>query len=376
MSKRHHFSDVVALLLPESQHWARSLLPGIAETVRQQSPWFLVNLADVSALVRLLGTPDQPLGVIGAFDDESLGRLAPVLAEGVPVVNVSARFTSGTVPSVTHDNLAVGAMAAEHLLDRGFRHFAYVGVDDSPLSQDRFSGFRARLEQEGDAVERIHRMDLRGGHVAGWLRGLKASTGIFATHDNCARKLCWEAERLGLEIPAQVGVIGVDNDPYYCELSRTPLSSVALDFAQVGRRAASRLLADLQGSGEQESELRVPPLRVVDRLSTDRLAVEDPLVRRARDQMKAPREGRLGVAELARSLGVSKSALEKRFKAATGQTVFSLIHHYRMERARDLLEHSRLSVAEVSDQIGLADVKRFSKLFKETYGQTPRDFRK
>lgn len=365
---------ILYLILPESEYWCRSILPGLADYVRRHTDFFLRNDDSIATVLK---EESHPAGIIGSFD-RSHSMILEMIRMRVPLVNISGRVKIPGVPTVTHDNLAVGEMAAAHLLERGFKHFAYVGVGDHPLSNDRYAGFARRLKREGYSISKVERRELAGDEMRlqGWLKRLDFPLGIFAAHDRCARKVCWEAEHMGYRIPDEIGVIGVDNDPYQCELSRTPMSSVALRFEELGTRAAKRLHDTIRGKCELPDDVLVAPAGVVERLSTDHLAVGDDLVRRALQNLKLPRDGRLGVAGLAQILGVSKSSLEKRFKAATGKTVFEEIHRFRMERARHLVDETFLSVDEISEQIGIADSKRFVGLFKERFGATPNAYRK
>lgn len=378
MSESGGQEKVLHLLLPESVYWCRSVLPGVADYVRRQTDWFMVNHDSAEGLLRSLSREPLSVGVLGSIHPDLLDQLNR--SEKMPMVSITGRWRETGVSMVTHDSQAIGAMAAEHLLEKGFTHFAYVGVGNHPLSNDRFEGFRKRLETEGIGVVQVGRQELSGDGslLRDWLREQTFPLGIFAAHDRCARKICWEAERMGFRIPDDVGVIGVDNDPYQCELTRTPLSSVALRFHELGYRAAERLHCIIRGEEKGREAVLVPPEKVVERTSTSFFAVADDLARQTLRKIACPPEkgGRWTVATLAQDLGVSKSSLEKRFKKATGKTLFEEIHRQRMEQARQLLEKTQRSVEEISDQIGISDSKRFAKLFKERFGDTPLAFRK
>jgi LacI family transcriptional regulator len=378
MSKHAATSDLLYLLLPEGEHWCRSVLPGISDYIRRSTNLFLRNFDSEADLLNHLSEDDPPAGIIlaGRGFDES--KVPHVHLNAIPMVNISSRFETPIIPIVTHDNRAIGEMAAEHLMDKGYKRFAYIGVGDNPLSNERFAGFSECLSKNGFANARVDRQELAGNEKGfrAWLEGQGFPLGIFAAHDRCARKVCWESEHMGFRIPDDIGVIGVDNDPYQCELSRTPLSSIELRFEELGNRAAARLHDAICGRPHLPALILIPPARVVERLSTDHLAVEDDLVRQVLQKIKARHEPRLGVAQLAESLGVSKSSLEKRFKAATGKTVFTEIHRFRMDRARRLVSETNLPVDEISERIGIADTKRFGKLFKQRFGDTPTAFRR
>jgi LacI family transcriptional regulator len=378
MPKSDENSQILAVILPEEAYWCREVLPGVTAYLRRHTDLFLENLESLDTLERRMDRGLRPVGLIGVVRSPSHPAVRRLQEMGGPIVNISARLRTEAIPTVTHDNLAIGEMAAGHLLDRGFRHFAFVSVGDDALSQERYAGFADRLQREGIPLSEVNRQDLAGdpSRFREWLDQKKFPLGLFAAHDRCARKLCSEAERMGFRIPDDLGILGVDNDPYQCELTRTPLSSIDLQFAQLGKCAAALLHKTLLKEDPAPLPRVIAPRQVVQRRSTDYLAVGDDLVRRALTEIRSSANRFPGVGMLAATLGVSRSTLEKHFKAATGKTVFEEIHTARMEQARMLLRETNLSVMEISHQIGIADNKRFARLFKENSGMTPRAFRR
>ena len=177
-------------------------------------------------------------------------------------------------------------------------------------------------------------------------------------------------------MPDELAILGVDNDPFECELTRIPLSSIELRFEELGYRAAEWLWALYRAESVRKEPLLLGPSHVEVRLSTDYLAVEDPVVGDALRFIRQPQPGHLTVAAVAAGIGISRRVLEKRFRRATGRTVFTEIHDSRMERARRLVEETNLSLDVISERIGLADTKRFANLFKERFGKTPGGWRR
>jgi len=379
MGKLNATDEIIHLLLPEREYWCRSVLPGIAHFIRIHTGFFLRNHDHEESLELAVQGELPPAGVIAAFLD-SRGTLAGIFRKkGIPAVIISGRQRIKGIPQITHDNFAVGRLAAEHLLEKGYRNFAVVGAGDNPMSNDRCRGFVERLVRDDLMITNVDRRELAGDIVRfrDWLEKRNFPLGIFAVHDRCGRKVCWEAERLGFRIPDDIGVVGVDNDPYQCEMSRTPLSSIALNFEKLGYLAGQQLYGMIRGENSRKESLLVSPQKVFERTSTDFLAIPDKLVRNALQEMKRPRDGRrLEAKELAKILSVSKSLLEKRFKAATGKTLYEEIHRFRMERARQLVDETRMLVDDIGERIGISDGKRFVKLFKERFGETPFQRRK
>jgi AraC-like DNA-binding protein len=79
--------------------------------------------------------------------------------------------------------------------------------------------------------------------------------------------------------------------------------------------------------------------------------------------------------KLAQFVNISPSRLHQLFKHEVGLPPAKYLHLLRMERAKDLLEASYLSVKEVMAQVGLTDESHFVRDFKRSYGHTPAKYR-
>ena len=84
---------------------------------------------------------------------------------------------------------------------------------------------------------------------------------------------------------------------------------------------------------------------------------------------------RVSVIRLSKSVNLSPRRLAQLFKVETGSSPRQYLRTLRMQRARNLLQTSFLSVKEVSFHSGLTDVSHFVRDFKKQYGLTPSEFR-
>lgn len=358
-----------------NQHWTRSMLPGIARVLRLYSEYALMNHPREQAPGILEQSMLRPAGFLGLVYGED-SKLREVLrARDIPAVNMSGMDPPEEIPSVFVDNRAVGRMAAEHLLKLGPRHFACLDVGDNRLSNLRCGGFQERIREEMPEME-VPRLGGTTKNFVTALAALPRPLALFCVTDNRARAAANAVLSLGLRIPGDVAIVGVDNDPFECEMTRVPLSSVVVPFEEIGAKAMETMLTLLRGETPDSWVLEIPPSHVVTRLSSDPRIFDDELVTRAVRILRQPRAKPLNVAGLAAALGVSRRTLEIRFRNAGAGTAHSLIHDMRMERAAALLKDSQLSVADVSRAIGIQDYRRFGQLFLERYGQTPGQFRR
>ena len=74
--------------------------------------------------------------------------------------------------------------------------------------------------------------------MAAWLQSLKLPVGIMACDDPRAHHFLEACRRLGLQVPEDVAILGVDNDELMCELCQPPLSSIETGIREVGYEAA------------------------------------------------------------------------------------------------------------------------------------------
>ncbi|WP_027329147.1 GlxA family transcriptional regulator [Marinimicrobium agarilyticum] len=83
----------------------------------------------------------------------------------------------------------------------------------------------------------------------------------------------------------------------------------------------------------------------------------------------------ISLAQVAQRFGFSSRTLNRRFKAATGQTPLEYLQEIRINNARDLLKTSNLTIGEIADKVGYQDTGYFTTLFKKQLSTTPREYR-
>lgn len=220
-------------------------------------------------LKALLGRRVDGLIVVGSKTDPrpSLGELP------VPVVYVYAPSTDEQDVSVVPDNVGAGVLATEHLLDTGRRRIAHISGDvHFAAARERAEGTTAALATAG--------LTLAGGHVRfgswteAWGRAaanalLDETTDVDAIlcgSDQIARGVLDTLRDRGIDVPRDVAVMGFDNWEILTSGSRPPLTSVDMRFKSMGRRAAHRLFAAIDG--KHEPGVETTPCRVVVRGST------------------------------------------------------------------------------------------------------------
>ncbi|MBF2002171.1 MAG: helix-turn-helix transcriptional regulator [Synechococcales cyanobacterium M58_A2018_015] len=82
------------------------------------------------------------------------------------------------------------------------------------------------------------------------------------------------------------------------------------------------------------------------------------------------------LAELAQQVGLNERKLQQGFQQLFGTTVFGLLHDYRMEQARQLIESNQMTIGAIAHAVGIAHRGYFATAFKRKFGSTPKEYLK
>ncbi|HVU33578.1 MAG TPA: DNA-binding transcriptional regulator, partial [Opitutaceae bacterium] len=304
----------------------------------------------------------------------------------IPLVDLNDTPAFPGVPKIRPDNVVIGHLGAEHFLDRGFRHFAFCGFGTEEWSCERRDGFVEALRLAGHDCD-VFDVDYPGvitpnwnalqtRRIAEWLRRLPKPVALMACVDVRAFQVMNAAQQVGLLVPEELAVLGVNNDPMRCELSYPPLSSVGLNSHQSGYHAAEVLDRMIRGEKPGPMEVRIAPLDVVTRLSTDILAVDDRNVTAALSFIRQRACTGIGVDDVVRHASASRSQLEKKFRRCIGRSPCSEIRRVQLARVKELLIETDYPLKTIADMTGFEHVEYLSVVFKRTTGESPGYFRK
>lgn len=372
----------VALLIETSNRYGRDLLHGVHDWVSAGERWSirLTEQARRSPLPAWLRYW-QGDGIIARVD--SAATAAALRKTGLPVVDVSAERAKSEFPRVSIDNEAVARLAADHLLGRNLRHFAYCGDAQYLWSRQRGAAFGRILRGQGQrcaefptsaAAGRSWEREMQA--IARWLAGLPKPLGVFACFDGRAQQVLEACHVAGLAVPEQVAVLGVDDDELVCELCDPPLSSVLPNARRTGYEAAALLARLMAGEARRTSDSKeIEPVRVVERRSTDALAVPDRHVAAALRYIREHAHDGIAVKDVLRAVPVSRTLLERKFSQLMGESLHRLIKRRQIERVRQLLAETEVAVARIADMTGFESASYLSAVFRRETGESPREFR-
>jgi len=361
--------------------YVREVGLGLRQATGVQPRWSIRLNERLDFALRL--KPDAILAQVGNAEQED-----QLLRAGVPTVNFSGWLAQSRLPRVEVDNAAAGRMAADHLVERGFSRFACVGHRKASFSQHRMEGFAAAVRGHGgvmcpqparldEAVEHSAAMsESIGRDLRAWAQAAGGAVGLFVTTDTFASRYLDAFLKIGVRVPEQVAVVGVDDDELLCELCDPPLSSVRMPGEQIGV-AAAELLGDLLAGREpRRHEWLLPPAGVRVRQSTDVEAVDDPLVADAMHYIRLHFAEALSAAEVAERADVSRRMFELRFKKAVGHTVGHQIILQRLDHAKELLATTDRPITRIAYDCGFSTPQRLNEAFRRVLRTSPSAYRR
>lgn len=362
----------VLLLISPEKAYGRDVLEGIIQHNELHERWQLrLGPRRATGLRAALQGVD---GVIA--ETRHRGRLETLSSFRSPVVIVTGEFRPGRLPMVVADNEASGRLAANHLLQLGLRHLAFVGHPDTWFSRVRQMAFARRGRELGLECSPYLRRRLEIPGLKKWLHLLPRPTGLLAMNLDTAKIVCDACIESGLRVPEDVAVLGVDRDDVMSRLSVPPLSTIDLGVDRIGQRAAELLGELLSGAPAPDGPIVVPPLGVIECQSTDVLAVDDADLSRAIRYIRAHATESLRVADILAAIPVSRRKLEMGFRRVLARTIEEEIRRVRLESAQRMLHQTSLPVSVVADRAGFGTSAHMANAFRRDLGLSPTEYRR
>lgn len=283
-----------------------------------------------------------------------------------------------TNPTVVihNDNFRIARMGLDHFAQCGrFRSFGFVPASRGIVwSDERLVSFAdAAAENRNDIY--VFRDDEQS--LEKWLSLLPKPAAVMAAYDELAVKILDTCTRLGLIVPKQVSVLGVDNDLLLCQHSSPPLSSILPDHEGMGYRAAQELeiLMSPRRKLKPPKHITLAPLKIVCRESTGPIAPSAALIERAKDIVTSEAVKGATVADIVKRLGVSRRLLEMRYRETEGITLCQALMQRRLEVAKKLILTTSRKIVQIAAECGFSDAKHLTHALKSAYGKSPRELR-
>ena len=374
----------IHLRLETASH--RKRMMGIFRYVGASNTWDIRIIPNEDILCRQLLTenPDErPDGIISGipYSRQALGAIS---ASGIPFVGIGMTESELTARSnkcgfVLNDNEGIGRAAAEYFLSLGdFRSYAFVSdTRGRNWSLLRGESFAAALKSAGRSCATYRSAEQDAAALSGFLAELPKPAAIFAAWDGRAADVIHAAHKARLRVPEDISILGVDDDDLICEHTVPTLTSIRTDAEGMGENAARMLDALVSGNARSRSRnIRCPILGITERGSTHPTSPASNLIKRAAAFIDSEAVNGITPDDVARHLKISRRLLDLRFKQYESRSVAESITERKLESVKRLLTNSGAQIKDAFKRSGFGNVAYATKLFRETFGITPENWRK
>lgn len=367
------------IALVQSSVNVRRLTPGFASLAGMGYDFWIIDLYRQPSLLLESLREWKPCAIVTEWLP---GLTEGLVALGCPVILVPSDEKVDGVFNVDVDDLAIGRLAANHLISRGYRNFAFVGRRDAHYAKQRLEGFQSvvgdvpiyweefRDWRQYDEYWRDPDEDMMD-----WLLGQPKPLGIFTAHDPTGRHVLEAAAQANLDVPFVVGVVSANDDESVCEMARPALSSIRLPWRKIAAEVMQTLEAVWAGKSPTGPVL-ISSLEIVARGSSSFEAVSDILVRRSMQSLISQIASIKSVEDWATQSGVSRRVFERRFQAALGRSPLAMIQMQRIERAKILLSTTEIPISLIAERCGYQSNERLSVNFRALTGMSPANYRR
>ena len=325
----------------------------------------------------------SPVGVVveagsapGVLNSQMFGRIPTVFLDQSP--------STDEEQCVYSDAWSIAETAARELLLVNAASFAYVPFrDDAVWSRERGEVFAEIIRQNGRECRIFSPCSQWKDHgeirrqLCDCLGTMPLPCGVFAANDHLASIVLECAARIGIKVPKDMVVIGVDNDKAICEHTSPTLSSIIQDYGRAGYMAGELLHKRILHPRSKVHSQCFGVLGVRRREST--FAYSRPADNRIKDavefiQLHACEK--ISSRDVIERMKCSRRMAEVCFREAMGRSILEEIQSARLSCAKELLSSTTESVAAIADRCGYSTTESLRRIFLEAEGVSPLQWRK
>ncbi len=373
----------VALAFPMGVEHLEEVMFGIRSYAMEHGKWMFVTSPDTHSLTvgDLEGwSGDGAIGLINNLNDLKLVR-----GFNMPFVNNSGAICDTGVPRVRVDYRSIGVKAAEFLLRKGYQNYAYYGLKNIWYSDEIGKGYEQALGSNAESLSHFYvkstlavkrPLAFDSSKLEAWLLALPKPVAIMTPHDPRGVEIIQTCYRLGINVPQDIAVMSANDDIKTCTQAEPKMSSIARNGKVIGYEAAKLLDKLMQGKAAPGNDIVINPLEVVERESTNNLALHNEDFKEVINYIQVNMSESFTIDELCYEFKRTRRWLEYSFKENLHQSPYVFILGQRIKRVQQLLkEEETHKISGIASMSGFSNTHQMNVAFKKNVGCSPREYR-
>jgi LacI family transcriptional regulator len=273
-------SHLIGMVIPDLMHsYYAEILRGVESVARPAGFQILVcntdedtkkEIPEVEALVHRT----DGLIIASALPPTRSEEYRRLLGDGAKIVLIDRRLESLSCPAVTTDNVLVGRLATEHLINLGHRRIGHLRGPDVTVGNDRFKGYREALSKhqvkyDKTLVRECGFLEAQGYEaMRAWITEGGVPEAIFAANDPAAIGAMSALQEAEWDVGKDVAIVGAGRI-HYGEMLSVALTTVGWSTTDMGQQAAQLLieLIEEKASAQVARLVTIAPELIVRRSS-------------------------------------------------------------------------------------------------------------
>jgi LacI family transcriptional regulator len=208
------------------------------------------------------------------------------------------------------------------------------------------------------------------------LKRMPKPLATYAGADRMAVDIMESCESAHLQVPEQVAIVAPDNSFLAVESMSIPISSIEPNLETMGYRGAALLDDLMNGKPPPKQPIRMPPLGLIVRKSSDMLAVNHDGVARALRFAWEHFHEPIHIGDLAKVARMSLRGFQQAFMQHIGRSPRDELHRARIDHAKKLLTMTGKKTETVAAESGYPNINSFWVSFRKSTGMTPAQYRR
>lgn len=376
----------ILVLIDSSTGFSRRFLNGLIRYANENGPWIFYRLPSYyktlygeTGIVKRIKEWKID-AVIAQWEYEGVDFLGQL---DIPVFLQGYKNASGRFSKISGNYIGAGVMGAQFFAKRRFKNFAFYGHKDFFWSKARADGYRQEVKRVGGnyyyfETRALDDMQWSKSHIDldNWLSSLPKPVALLACDDYFALQVSEMCKVNNIDIPGEISLLGIDNDELICNLSHPSISSIVTDDENGGYGTGKMLHKLITNKANAPFDIVIEPIRIELRQSTEKYNIASDYIKKVINYIEENITSNISVEELTGTVPLSRRNLEKKFKEATGISVYQFILDKKMEYISNALLTTDKGLLDIAIEVGFNDVRNAYRIFKKNTGYTPMNFRK